>query len=270
MMLWSLDATGTLGAVDDIPMTSSSINASVNASPRAGRCQVRVARGVVRDVPLSDVRVELFDGAVAWRKFGRRRGQKNLSGAYWASTTGTLVGFESRLELAVLVMLDYEHQVSRLWSQPCRVVGNDANGRREGTPDYLAVLTDGSLRFVEAKPAQRLEEEEVRAQLEWMGRVLGAQGWAYEVRSEPDPVVSANVAFLSGYRRSHQFRVSEVAAVADSAQGAFCLGEVVERGGRAIGDIRVARAIVLHLLWTHLLTTDLTVPLSNAAVVTSA
>lgn len=224
----------------------------------------------MREASLSDLRVELFDRSVEWRKFGRRRGQKNFSGAYWASTSGSLVGFESRLELAVLMMLDYEPQVTRLWSQPCRIVENDAGGRKEGTPDYLAVLADGSMRFVEVKPAQHLEKDDVRARLDWMRRVMGAHGLVYEVRSEPDPTMTANVAFLSGYRRPHQFRVAEVAKVAESAHGAFCLGEAVERGGRAIGDTRVARGIVYHLLWTHMLTADLTALLSNETVVMSA
>lgn len=94
---------------------------------------VRYGDGATRTVPLDQVRADAFAESVPWRRFRSRRGQRHLSGRYWSSTTGGHVVYESRLELARLLLADFDPQVAGIWAQPCRVeatVGGVARGQR--------------------------------------------------------------------------------------------------------------------------------------------
>ena len=46
----------------------------------------------------------------------------------------------------------------------------------------------------------------------WTGQLAQGLGWQFEVFSEPEPGVLANVRFLAGYRRGWQFDVSVLEA----------------------------------------------------------
>ena len=54
------------------------------------------------------------------RTFRWHRGQRHYPGRYWSSTTGGFVGYESRLELAGLLLHDFDHDVVRIASQRSR------------------------------------------------------------------------------------------------------------------------------------------------------
>lgn len=54
----------------------------------------------------------LFD-AVPWRTFRWYTGQRHYSGVYWAATECAHVIYESRLELAELLLADFDPGVSR-------------------------------------------------------------------------------------------------------------------------------------------------------------
>lgn len=61
----------------------------------------------------------LRSGDIApWRDFRWRHGQSHYSGLYWSSTTGGHVAYESRLELARLLLADFDPQVGWILSQP--------------------------------------------------------------------------------------------------------------------------------------------------------
>jgi hypothetical protein len=68
---------------------------------------------------LEQVRAEHFTGSVPWRRFRSRQGQSHLSGRRWSATTGGHVLYESRLELARLLLADFDPDVVAIWAQPC-------------------------------------------------------------------------------------------------------------------------------------------------------
>jgi hypothetical protein len=139
-----------------------------------------------------------------WRRFPWYRGQRNYSGSYWSATERGMVGYESRLELAHLILADFDTNVKRIASQPFHLVIRADDRRVRRTPDYLLMTATGA-RIVDVKPWKELPKEEVKQLLELTGVVVESAGFDYEIASEPDEVYLANVRFLAGYRRDWLF-----------------------------------------------------------------
>ena len=203
--------------------------------------------------------------AVPWRRFPWFLGQKNYSGMYWSATEGKLVGYESRLELARLTMLDFDPTVKRIASQPFHLRATVDGKRLKRTPDYLALTTDGPL-AIDVKRRDELEKPEVKELLEHTRSLVEARGWRYEIACEPDEVTYANIKFLAGFRRHWLFQDEVLAAVLDSS--AREPGQSI----RAVLDGTelpkpIAKAALLHLLWTHQLCADLSARLSMDSTV---
>jgi len=74
------------------------------------------------------------------------------------------------------------------------------------------------------------------------------------------------VQFLAGYRRSFQFDPGQVDAAATVLGAAVTFGEAVRAVTPIAGEQRFARSLVLHLLWTQRLRTDLSHLLSTTSV----
>lgn len=220
--------------------------------------RIRRSEDLVDVVSLGDVRLRMFDSAIPWRVFRWYRKQRHFSGSYWSVTMDAPVGYESRLEYANLLLADFDPRVEWILSQPFLIEGLDRATPRKHIPDYLITHTDGSVCVVDVKPAEKLQLPKVRDSLAWSRRVFEAHGWEYRVQSEPDRVLLANVQFLAGYRRRFQFVDAEITAVMDELQAPMTFGEAVRAAIPIAGDPRAARSLVLHLLWTRQLRTDLT------------
>ena len=230
----------------------------------ASTVQIRKSEDLVDVVSIEDVRLRMFDAAVPWRQFRWYKNQAHFSGSYWSATMEAPVGYESRLEYANLILVDFDPQVEWILSQPFLLEGDDRGKRRRHIPDYLIAGTDQSVCVVDVKPAEKLSLPKVRDSLAWSRRVITAHGWEYRVLSEPEPTLFANVQFLAGYRRPFQFVDAHVAAAVQELSIPQPLGEAVRAVTPIAGDVRFARSLVLHLLWTQRLRTDLsTNPLST-------
>jgi hypothetical protein len=68
---------------------------------------LRMADGSEAHRPLRDVRARQVVAAVPWRGTRSARGQAHYPGCYWSATTSTHVIYESRLELARLLIADF-------------------------------------------------------------------------------------------------------------------------------------------------------------------
>ncbi|MFQ6397585.1 TnsA-like heteromeric transposase endonuclease subunit [Nocardia sp. KC 131] len=185
---------------------------------------------------------------VPWRTFRWRDGQQHFSGTYWSATVSGHVIYESRLELARLLLADLERSVKHIVAQPFMlhtVVGGKV---RRHIPDYL-LFTEGCPVVVHVKPRVRLPKPAVRSTFAWTRELVEGLRWRYEVASQPDPVVLENIRFLAGYRRAWLFP----AALLEVLRG----GEVDGlRFGAACSQVRdwpasLVRAAILHLMWTQ-------------------
>jgi hypothetical protein len=215
--------------------------------------------GLVREVELGAVLT-----ARPWRTFRWFKGQRHYSGIWWSATESDHVIYESRLELARLLFADFDPTVRRIIAQPFLLVADIDGRRRRHIPDYLLLTEDGPV-VVDVKPRRRLDSPIVASTFAWTRRVLEARSWAYEVWTEPDPVVLENVRFLAGYRRPWLFDPD----VLDRARSAMREGGSLGEAIRAVDDVpaEIAKPAVLYLLWRQEFVIEMRRPLSSACVV---
>lgn len=200
------------------------------------------------------------------REFRWYRGRRHYSGWYWAVTTGGHVVYESRLELARILLADRDPDVVAMAAQPVLLAGMDDGRVRRHVPDLLLEHRDGSLTFVDVKAASRLADERVVAQFAWMGRVCDRLGFGFEVWSGVDPVVLENVRFLAGYRAAALIREELLDVVLAAAREPAPVA-VVEREAAEGSDRGAVRPVVLHALWRGLLEADLSRPIDASTLI---
>ncbi|MDV6244467.1 TnsA-like heteromeric transposase endonuclease subunit [Rhodococcus opacus] len=221
----------------------------------------RKADGVESEADWGDVSPEeLVDAATPWRTFRWYHGQKHYSGAYWSSTERALVIYESRLELARLLLADFDHSVRRILAQPFLLEADVAGARPGHVPDYLLLSDDGPV-VVDVKPARRLAKPQVELTFAWTRLVVESRGWRYQIASEPAEPELNNVRFLAGYRRDWLFDDDLLTGLRSVNLHGATLGEAV----RCLPEQPepVVRSAVLHLLWRHHFTVDLSKTLTS-------
>ena len=226
---------------------------------------VRLRDATVSDRPLRQVTVGQVADAAPWRMTRSARGQAHYPGYYWSATASGHVIYESRLELARLLLADFDPDVTAIAAQPFLLRARISGRVRRHVPDFLLVHADQTVQVVNVKPAARMADPAVAQALAWPGELFEVRGWGHEVWTGADPVLLANVRFLAGYRRPGMPPDTVTAAV---------LGEIRsgERIGRLLDRLEdgwprpAARAAVLRLLWQRRVSTDLSRPLDAGSV----
>ena len=177
--------------------------------------------------------------------------------------------YESRLELARLLVADFDPAVAAIAAQPFWLRMRTGGRVRRHVPDFFLQRAGHSALLVNVKPAVQLADPEVAEALEWPGRLARDHGWDYEIWTGADPVYLANVRFLAGYRRPW----AVPPGMADSVLAQWEPGDTLAAlAGRAAADRGPggARAAVLRLLWEQRLTADLHRPLGGGSVLEAA
>jgi hypothetical protein len=207
---------------------------------------------------------DLLRDVLPWRTFRWYYGQHHYSGSYWASTMSAHVIYESRLELARLLMADFDGSVNHIVAQPFMMQTPIGGKRRRHIPDYLLLTDDGPV-VVDVKPADLLDDPAVAETFEWVRAVVESLGWSFEVASEQPRVLMENVRFLSGYRRRAWVNESALRQLRTRQLDGASVGEAIHD---TQGAEPLVRAALLHLLWTHELLTDLSNVLSSESILT--
>jgi hypothetical protein len=231
------------------------------------RVSFKDGAGRESEAELALVSAEVLAAGRPWRVFRWRQGQAHYSGWYWSATTGGHVVYESRLELARLLIADFDPQVAVIAAQPFLVTAPSGGRVRRHVPDFLVIGRDGGVRVVNVKPADQLAVPKVAEALAWAGEVFAARGWEHEIWSGAAPVLLSNVRFLAGYRYADRVDASLTDVIARDAPSGATIGELEQGWPNRPGD---ARAAVLHLLWRGVFRGDLMVPLSSATRVARA
>jgi hypothetical protein len=205
---------------------------------------------------------DMFRDVLPWRTFRWYYGQQHYSGSYWASTMSAHVVYESRLELARLLMADFDASVNHIVAQPFMMQMPIGGKMRRHVPDYL-LLADGGPVVVDVKPAELLDDPAVAETFDWVRAVVDSLGWSFEVASEQPRVMMDNVRFLAGYRRRAWVNELALSQLRTRKLDGASVGEAIHD---THGAKPLVRAALLHMLWTRELLTDLSKVLSSTSI----
>jgi hypothetical protein len=174
--------------------------------------EFQVADGSWQREPLSSCRGTRFEEALPARPFRFEKGLQSFAGWWYFATTGTHVGFESWLERDHLMLMDFDLAVRAVASQPFWLRWRDEDGHvRRHAPDFFARRDDGSAVVVDVRPDDRVPERDAQV-FAVTAEACEAAGWEFRRAGDLDPVLVANVRWLSRYRH-RRCLVPEVAAV---------------------------------------------------------
>lgn len=183
------------------------------------------------------------------RGFSSFRGQKNFPGLWWFSTTREHVGYESWLERDHLMAFDADVDVVGVVSQPFWFHWSD--GRRH-VPDYFVRLADGSAVVVDVRADDRISPADAEVFCR-SHDACATVGWDYRRVGALDPVVAANLRWLSGYRHPRAHRPG----VASALETTFACTRPLMEGARSVGHAIVVLPVLFHMLWHGRLMADL-------------
>jgi hypothetical protein len=216
-----------------------------------------------RREPLRVCAGERFEDAVPARPFRFGKGLASFAGWWYFATAGAHVGFESWLERDHLMLMDFDPDVRAVSSQPFWLRWRDGGGRsRRHAPDFFARKADGTGVVVDVRPDDRVPERDAET-FAVTASACEAAGWEYRRAGDLDPVLVANVRWLSRYRHQRCL-VPEVAPVLLEA---FAGGRCLFEGAEMAGDRLRVLPVLFHLMWRGQLAADLAVPLGMSAVV---
>jgi hypothetical protein len=162
------------------------------------------------------------------RRFTWRARQRHRPGLQFLVSTGRHHGFESLEEARLLLALDFL-QVRKVLPQPFRLQFVHRDGRMEHTPDFLAVMGDGSRWLFDVRPGQLVREADA-VKFAAAAEVARSCRWKYEVvagwRRHVWPVLDA----LSAQRRPLDDPLQLQAEVlGEVARGPASFGDLVRR-----------------------------------------
>ena len=194
---------------------------------------------------------------------GSGRGLRSFAGWWYFATTGAHVGFESWLERDHLMLMDFDPGVEAVSSQPFWLRWRDGDGRsRRHAPDFFARKADGTGMVVDVRPDDRVPARDAET-FAVTAQACEAAGWEYRRAGDLDPVMVANVRWLSRYRH----RRCLAPGIAGALLEAFAGGRGLFEGAELAGDRLRVLPVLFHLMWQRQLAADLTAPLGMSTVV---
>lgn len=198
------------------------------------------------------------------RHFTWRRDQRHRPGLQFLTSTGSHHGAESLEEARVLLALDFAGDLVDVVSQPLKISFDAGGKRRHHTPDYLAVTHHG-VWLIDVRPEALIEEGD-RESFAAAAEVAVACGWRYTVAACWREHAFAVLDALSSRRRLRTDPLGLRPVLLAEAAGGRPFGVLAA----ATGCEPLARAQLLHLLWSRRLGVDLASPLQNRSIVVPA
>ena len=163
------------------------------------------------------------------------------------------------------MLLDFDRDVCGLASQPFTLTWRDPAGKVSHTPDYFARMSDGSGVVVDVRPADRVKPADAAKFAMTASACAAVAGWSFRLVHEPDPVLAANVRWLSGYRHPRHDRPE----VSGLLREVFAGGEELLAGAEMAGDPIGVLPVLFHLMWRGDLLADVGVPMHDATIVST-
>jgi hypothetical protein len=225
--------------------------------------EFQVTGGAWQREPLSWCHGTRFEEALPARPFRFEKGLRSFAGWWYFATTGAHVGFGSWLERDHLMLMDFDPSMRAVSSQPFWLRWRDGKGRsRRHAPDFSARRAGGTGVVVDVRPDGRIPVRDAET-FAVTAQACEAAGWEYRRAGDLDPVLAANVRWLSRCRHQRCL-VPEMAGVLLEA---FDGGRGLFEGAELAGDRLRVLPVLFHLMWQRQLAADLTVPLGMSTVV---
>lgn len=219
------------------------------------------ADGTVHQEPLAACVTARLEDALPVRSFQWAKGASHFPGSWWSSTTGAHVGFESWLERDHVMAMDFDPDITGIASQPFWLHWQDEDGRaRRHAPDFFARRSGGSGLVVDVRPDDRIPAKDA-AVFRTTAAACGQAGWEFRWAGTIDPVVRANIRWLSRYRHPRCRRDPAAAELLE----AFVPGMPLLAGVSQVGDPVVVLPVAYHLLWRRELACDMSALLGSAS-----
>lgn len=214
------------------------------ADPRFS-LEYQVARGDWRRAVLPVCCCERFEDALPVRQFHFEKGLRSFAGWWYFATTATHVGFESWLERDHLMLMDFDPRVSAVSSQPFWLRWRDEAGKtRRHVPDFFVRRDDGAGVVVDVRPDDRIPVRDAEV-FAVTASACELAGWEYRRVGDLDPVLVANVRWLSRYRHSR----CGVPEIAEALMEVFAQARGLFDGATAVGERLGVLPVLFHLMW---------------------
>lgn len=157
--------------------------------------------------------------------------------------------------------LDFDREVVAFSSQPFWLYWQVGTRWRRHAPDFFARLTDGGGVVVDVRADDRIPDKDAQA-FTVTARACDEAGWAFRRLGVVDPVLAANLRWLSRYRHP---RHGAQTYVVDQLVQVFVSPTPLMAGAAQVGDPLAVLPVLFHLLWQQILAVDL-----DAAVLASS
>ncbi len=200
------------------------------------------------------------------RKPAAYKKQRHLSGYYFFSTTGRHVLYESRLEMFVLMTLDFEPHVVGVSAQPFKLWYRRDRKDRSHVPDFFAKLSDGQELVVDVKQEAVAKRPRNQQVFKITAHACSQAGWQYKVDSGPKEPYLSNIKWLAGFRRmpaNKDFEHYAEAIVDLCTERPRSISYLTE----SIGPSASVRPVLFHLMWKQIVTTPLDTRLTNESLI---
>ncbi len=161
-----------------------------------------------------------------------------------------------------VMALDFDPTVVGIASQPFWLSWRDDAGKLiSHAPDFFARRADGTSVVVDCRPVERRKPRDA-AKFEATARACALVGWNYRLVGVPDPIVTANLRWLAGYRHPRH----DLPDVREVLRRVFVTPTPLMAGTAAAGDPIAVLPVLFHLLWRGVLAVDVSVPLHQDTV----
>lgn len=151
------------------------------------------------------------------------------------------------------MLLDFDPAVTAVASQPFWLHWHDGRRSRRHAPDFFARLSCGTGVVIDVRADDRIGPRDAEA-FEVTARACEVAGWEFRRVGMVDPVLAANVRWLSRYRHP---RCAGRPEAVSALRRAFAAPAPLLAGAAEAGDSLAVLPVLFHLIWRRELIADL-------------
>lgn len=188
-----------------------------------------------------------------------------MPGQWFSTTNQDLVRYDSLLERDWLIIKDFDSDVTRILEQPFEMDLSRLGPKMAHTPDFLLWTKSRGMVVCDVKPSDLSLDPRFVEHVKETTKVCEALGWKYDLLTEPDSQVLANLRWLAGYRDQPRDFDNDRASILEALDGGepLTIQELLLRCTRPV----LGRTVLMNLIWDHTLRIDLSLPIQPASLI---